>query len=156
PHNKKLLSKMPAVLAPPGVKTRQPFSTFYQVFVSGRALAGGRKPGAMPGMGMAGGAPGGPGMKGGAPGMPGMGMAGGAPGMGGGAGMGRPPGTPGGMQGGAPGGGPPGAGVAGAAVDTGPTAAFIKGEPTYLPASFVDGTSNTILIVEAGNSVPWT
>jgi hypothetical protein len=33
-HNKKLLSKMPKVFAPPGVKTRQPFSTFYQVFVS--------------------------------------------------------------------------------------------------------------------------
>lgn len=34
PHNKKLLSKMPAVYAPPGFKTREPFSTFYQVFVS--------------------------------------------------------------------------------------------------------------------------
>lgn len=33
-HNKRLLSKMPKVFAPPGVKTRQPFSTFYQVFVS--------------------------------------------------------------------------------------------------------------------------
>ncbi len=33
-HNKKLLSKMPAVYAPPGVKTREPFSTYYQIFVS--------------------------------------------------------------------------------------------------------------------------
>jgi hypothetical protein len=34
PHNKKLLSKMPNVFAPPGIKTRQLYSTFYQVFVS--------------------------------------------------------------------------------------------------------------------------
>lgn len=36
------------------------------------------------------------------------------------------------------------------------TAAFVKGEDTRFPASFTDGTSNTILIVEAGNAVPWT
>jgi RNA polymerase sigma factor (sigma-70 family) len=34
PNNKKLLSKMPAVFAPPGVKTPEPYTTFYQVFVS--------------------------------------------------------------------------------------------------------------------------
>lgn len=39
-HNKKLLSKMPSVYAPPGVKTQRPFSTFYQVFVSPQPKAG--------------------------------------------------------------------------------------------------------------------
>jgi uncharacterized protein DUF1559 len=34
PHNQKLLSKMPKVFAPPGIQTPEPFSTFYQVFVS--------------------------------------------------------------------------------------------------------------------------
>jgi hypothetical protein len=34
--------------------------------------------------------------------------------------------------------------------------AFVKGETTMFPASFVDGTSNIILIIEAGNPVPWT
>jgi RNA polymerase sigma factor (sigma-70 family) len=38
-HNKKLLHKMPQVYAPPGVKTGQPFLTYYQVFV-GDAPAG--------------------------------------------------------------------------------------------------------------------
>jgi hypothetical protein len=32
PHNRKLLSRMPAVYAAPGVKTREPHTTFYQVF----------------------------------------------------------------------------------------------------------------------------
>jgi hypothetical protein len=40
PHNKKLLSKMPSVYASPGVKTREPFSTFYQVFVSPKTKEG--------------------------------------------------------------------------------------------------------------------
>ncbi|HTU16591.1 MAG TPA: DUF1559 domain-containing protein, partial [Gemmataceae bacterium] len=40
PHNKKLLSKMPKVFAPPGIKARQPFSTFYQVFVSPKPTRG--------------------------------------------------------------------------------------------------------------------
>ncbi len=34
PNNQKLLSKMPTVFAPPGIQTSEPFSTFYQVFVS--------------------------------------------------------------------------------------------------------------------------
>jgi RNA polymerase sigma factor (sigma-70 family) len=34
PHNKKLLPRMPDVYAAPGVKLRQPFYTYYQVFVS--------------------------------------------------------------------------------------------------------------------------
>jgi hypothetical protein len=32
-HNKKLLAKMPKIYAPPGVKTKEPHTTFYQVFV---------------------------------------------------------------------------------------------------------------------------
>jgi hypothetical protein len=38
PHNKGLLEKMPKVYAPPGVKTREPYTTFYQVFVGGGAI----------------------------------------------------------------------------------------------------------------------
>ncbi len=37
-HNKKLLAKMPRAFAPVGIKTRQPNSTFYQVFVGPGAL----------------------------------------------------------------------------------------------------------------------
>jgi hypothetical protein len=37
PHNKKLLNKMPHVYAPPGVTTREPYTTFYQVFVGPHA-----------------------------------------------------------------------------------------------------------------------
>lgn len=36
------------------------------------------------------------------------------------------------------------------------TAAFVKGAATRFPVHFTDGTSNTILIIEAGNPVPWT
>jgi RNA polymerase sigma factor (sigma-70 family) len=71
PHNKKLLAKMPKVYAPPGVKTREPYTTFYQVFVGGGAI-------------------------------------------------------------------------------------FEKHQVARLPASIPDGTSNTILIAEAGAAVPWT
>jgi hypothetical protein len=70
PHNKKLLAKMPAVYAPPGTKTREPYMTFYQVFV-------------------------------------------------------------------------------------GPHAGFEKHRALHV-ANFTDGTSNTILIAEAGSPVPWT
>ncbi len=35
-------------------------------------------------------------------------------------------------------------------------AAFVKRWYTRFPAHFPDGTANTILIVEAGNAVPWT
>jgi hypothetical protein len=71
PNNKKLLDKMPKVYAAPGVKTREPYTTFYQVFV----------------------------------------------------GTGAP---------------------------------FQKHQTARFPASFPDGTSNTILIAEAGSAVPWT
>ncbi len=144
PHNKKLLSKMPAVFAPPGVKTRRPYSTFYQVFVSATASrdngapAGGAA-GMMPGRGAAGDMMQRP-LAGGRRQMPNMpGMPGGPPG-----GMGGPGGMPG-MP-------PPGGNIQPSIS----TAAFVKGEATRIPFSFPDGTANTILIVEAGNPVPWT
>jgi RNA polymerase sigma factor (sigma-70 family) len=87
PHNKKLLSKMPAVYAPPGVKTPQPYSTFYQVFVSPKPEDGHKA-----------------------------------------------------------------AEKGGSEIQ----AAFVQGESQIFPAHFPDGVSNTILIVEAGNAVPWT
>jgi hypothetical protein len=70
PHNKQLLKRMPHVYAPPGVRTQEPYATYYQVFV-------------------------------------------------------------------------------------GPHAAFEKHQALPI-SSFTDGTSNTILIVEAAHAVPWT
>jgi cell division protein FtsB len=64
----------------------------------------------------------------------------------------RPGGAGQGGPGGMPGGPPLGVG----APSSDSTAAFVKGEATRIPASFPDGTANTILIVEAGNPVPWT
>jgi RNA polymerase sigma factor (sigma-70 family) len=165
-HNRKLLSKMPAVYAPPGVKTQRPYSTFYQVFVSAGpfaegAMAGGAGGGAMAGMGGAG------------AGMPGKGsgpmqrMMGG-PGGAGAPGRVSPPRAAGpgggssrgqmmmmGMMGLGQGAPPGGAGSAGSGIEHFATA-FVKGQETHFPASFVDGTPNTILIIEAGNPVPWT
>jgi len=37
-HNKALLAKMPNVYAPPGIKTKEPNATFYQVFVGAGTL----------------------------------------------------------------------------------------------------------------------
>jgi hypothetical protein len=37
PHNKKLLSRMPRVYAPPGTTPQEPYTTFYQVFVGPHA-----------------------------------------------------------------------------------------------------------------------
>jgi RNA polymerase sigma factor (sigma-70 family) len=157
PHNRKLLSKMPALYAPPGVKTQRPYSTFYQVFVSPRPSGGGQPSGGPGGMPPPGAAPGGAG------GMQGMAAPGGAgrmQGMRGGPMGGGMRGMP--MQGmpgkgamrlpGGRAGGPVGA-AGGIAV---PVPAFVKGEATRFPASFVDGASTTILIIEAGNPVPWT
>jgi hypothetical protein len=70
-HNKTLLAKMPPVFTVPGVKTKEPYSTFYQVF-------------------------------------------------------------------------------------TGKEAIFWDGEVRKIPDAFKDGTSNTLLVVEAGEAVPWT
>jgi len=53
------------------------------------------------------------------------------------------------MKGGAAGTGASTAGVSNPAM-------FVKGEQALFPANISDGTSNTILIVEAGNAVPWT
>jgi RNA polymerase sigma factor (sigma-70 family) len=179
PHNRKLLSRMPAVFAPPGIKTQRPYSTFYQVFVSADPSAGSARPMGPAGMGGAGaggpmqGMPGGMGpMMGGMRGGPGvppggsgqmtkpassgaMRQGGGMPGQGrppGGAGMAPPGGGPGGGGPGGPGMMPPG----GVTLHSDPVPAFVKGEASIFPASFVDGTSNTILIIEAGNPVPWT
>jgi RNA polymerase sigma factor (sigma-70 family) len=88
PHNKKLLSKMPNVFAPPGMKTAQPFSTFYQVFVSPKRPM-----------------------------------------------VDNPNDQP---------------------AEFWISAGFRQGEQFRFPASFPDGTSNTILIVQAGRAVPWT
>jgi hypothetical protein len=41
-------------------------------------------------------------------------------------------------------------------VFVGPGTAFEKGQTIHFPASFTDGTSNTILIAEAARGVPWT
>ncbi len=82
PNNKKLLAQMPKLYAPVRGKTKQPYSTYYQVFVG--------------------------------------------------------PGAP--FQIAIPG---PGAGL------------FAARGPNY-PAAFSDGTSNTLLVVEAGEAVPWT
>lgn len=70
----------------------------------------------------------------------------------------------GGMTGGGGGSEPMGAGASGpassgagaAAASGGVTAVFVKGQSQRFPAHITDGTSNTVLIVEAGNAVPWT
>jgi hypothetical protein len=151
PHNRKLLSKMPAVYAPPGVKTQRPYSTYYQVFVSSGPSSGGAMAGMMPMMGGGGGGP---------PSMPaGQAPAGGPPGGRMGAGPDAQPSAGGaGGPGPIPMGGAGGMGAMGAAPAGGQHAntPFVKGEATRFPAGFPDGLSNTILIVEAGNPVPWT
>jgi RNA polymerase sigma factor (sigma-70 family) len=166
PHNKQLLSKMPAVFAPPGMKTRQPFSTYYQVFVSAGSPGRSGQPGAMGGgmgsmmqmMGRASAPSAGPG--GAQPPRGGGGKGGQPPAM---KGSGRPPKTGGAGGGSGPmpagGAGTPGGGEAAGAGIVGYAelvAAFVKGETAAWPAHFLDGTSNTILIIEAGHPVPWT
>jgi len=42
-HNKKLLSKMPAVYAPPGIKTKEKYTTFYRVFAGPGTVFEGKK-----------------------------------------------------------------------------------------------------------------
>jgi RNA polymerase sigma factor (sigma-70 family) len=137
PHNRKILeTQAPKVYAPVGRPAAAPLRTYYQVFVSaiprGRGAGGGPAPmGAMSG-GRLGGAT--------SP----------AP-MGGSGGMGASPNTAGAPMG-AGGGSAPGAADANWWI----TAAFVKGQVPRFPAHISDGTSNTILIVEAGNAVPWT
>jgi hypothetical protein len=70
-HNKKLLAKMPLLYAQPGTKTKEPYTTFYQVFV-------------------------------------------------------------------------------------GKDTPFVDGKAPRIPTTFTDGTSNTIMLVEAAEAVPWT
>jgi FtsZ-binding cell division protein ZapB len=94
---------MPKVYAPPGVTTRQPYSTFYQVFV------GKRPANAIPG-----------GFRGEGGGLAGVAGAGGE--------MGGP----------------------------GPPQPAFEEHTALSIVNIPDGTSNTILIVEAGKAVPWT
>jgi RNA polymerase sigma factor (sigma-70 family) len=168
PHNKELIARMPAVFAPVG-KTPRPHSTYFQyivgpeaIFSSHRLRAGSPafgSGGSGSGPGFPAGMPGGPG----GPGVPGMGGppgkgSGGPGGMGGrpGPGGGGPPSGMGvgfpGMPGGASGMGPPGGGGSTPAGMGGPPAGGLP----RIPASIPDGTSNTILVVEAGSPVVWT
>src|SRR5262245_14014333 len=175
PHNKKLIAKMPAVFAPvPGVKTKQPNSTFFQLLVGpGTVFEQMTYPLPGPGMMGPGAGMGGPPLGLGGPGGFGPGEGGsagpgtGAPDSGGG-------GTPGGRGGPlGPGGGPPGGGPGGPPMPGGaaPGTPRMPGMPMGGPAmgmagpaagrpptivSITDGTSNTILIAEGGAAVPWT
>ena len=42
-HNKKLLAQMPEIFAPPGIKTKEKYTTFYRVFVGPGAIFEGNK-----------------------------------------------------------------------------------------------------------------
>jgi RNA polymerase sigma factor (sigma-70 family) len=133
PHNKKLLAQMPRVFAPIGAKPRTAHSTFYQYVVGSEAVFTQWSAPKAPG--------GGAGPRPGASGGPGPNPSGAGSGPGPAAGAGAPEGA--GIGTGGPGGATtiPGAGPAGA---------------PRIPASIPDGTSNTLLIVEAGRAVPWT
>jgi RNA polymerase sigma factor (sigma-70 family) len=146
PHNKKLITQMPAVFAPVG-KTRVAHSTYFQYIVGPEAIfTSHRLPGSPAfGAGRPGSGPGGPGRPGGRSetGMPPTGAgSGGASGPAGGPGGGPGIGL-GSARGPAPGAGPPGGpGMSGPSL------------PRLL--SIIDGASNTILLVEAGSPVVWT
>jgi RNA polymerase sigma factor (sigma-70 family) len=155
PHNKKLLAALPSTYAPVGADYKETDRTYYQAIVgTGAAWEPGQKKAGPPGMGPMG--PG-PGAGGGAAGMPGRGQPRTeeqeAPGAGGGAPGGGPlpaagSARPGGFTGGPPGGRPAGPGG---------TAPASPGVSLGLPLmAFTDGTSNTILVVEAARPVPWT
>jgi RNA polymerase sigma factor (sigma-70 family) len=145
PHNRKLLeTSVPKVYAPVGKTDIPRWRTYYQVFVSSPSAGQGGGAGMMGGAGPGGG-PMGAGSGGG---MGSMIPGGGAPSAGG---SGGPPGGSGAMM------------MKGGAADRGAPmaeisypAAFVKGVQVPFPVHFTDGTSNTILIVEAGNAVPWT
>ncbi len=151
PHNRKLMeTNVPKVYAPVGKTDTPRWRTYYQVFVS--TPSGGQGGGS----GMSGGAAGSSQPMGGGSGAGGiMGVppgSSGAPPVGGSS---RPHGTgdaPMGM--GMMGGRAPGSGAPRVTISN--PAAFVKGQQAQFPAFFTDGTSNTILIVEAGNAVPWT
>jgi hypothetical protein len=142
PHNRKLLeTNVPKVYVPVGKTDTPRWKTYYQVFVSTPSAGKGGQAAMMGGAGP-----------------------GDAP-MGGGSGGGPPGGSAptAGGRGALPGGnaatmmkmmGAFGTGAPMAEISY--PAAFVKGQGVPFPAHFTDGTSNTILIVEAGNAVPWT
>jgi RNA polymerase sigma factor (sigma-70 family) len=144
PHNKKLLARMPRVFAPVSAKPRRPHSTFFQLLVGPGAMFTAYSWPAIPG---GGGTPAGAGE--GAVGLPGTDIPGGSrPGTGPG---GLPGGSPGSMSPGMPGSGgrmmmPGGSGMGADGMSSGP--------PRMM--HIFDGTANTIMLVEAGDLVPWT
>jgi RNA polymerase sigma factor (sigma-70 family) len=133
PHNKKLLAKMPAVFRVRGLQAPDATSTFYQVIVGNGCVFEEPRPGD-------GGGPGG---------VVGTGDVGGAVAPVGPAppGIGGPPGIglPGASGPAAPGFGPPGFGP--------PARGAARG---IRLVDILDGTSNTLLLVEGESDVPWT
>jgi hypothetical protein len=147
PHNRKLMEdNVPKVYAPVGKTGIPRWRTYYQVFVSAPSDGQGGGAGMMGGAGP-GGAPMGAGSGGGMRDQPRGGS--GAPAAGGSGGPHGPGDAPMMMRG-----APTGMGASTPSVSY--PAAFVKGQGVRFPAHFTDGTSNTILIVEAGNAVPWT
>jgi Protein of unknown function (DUF1559) len=127
PHNKKLLAKMPAVFRVPGLQARDAATTFYQVIVGNGCVFEEPRPSDAAGAG----------------GLPGTGEGGAAPGVG-----------PAGPIGGAPPGfGPPGAAAPGAPGFGPPARPAARG---IRWVDILDGTSNTLLLVEGESDVPWT
>jgi RNA polymerase sigma factor (sigma-70 family) len=159
-HNKKLLAQMPAVYRIPGQKEKN--STLYQVFVGpstiferpGRAGGGGSMaPSSGGGAGTGNPAAGGS--------TPATGDGGGAGGSAGGAGLSSTPATSGAGSGDLTTGDdePDEGGAPGAAAAGSGTGAQRRGSPLnrgLRMADIVDGTSNTLLVVEGGSAVPWT
>jgi RNA polymerase sigma factor (sigma-70 family) len=159
PHNKKLLARMPKVFGPV-VKNHPRYSTFYQYVVGPEAVftrwTGQPAPRPGGGTGFGGGMRGTTGYGGGVPPgiIPGGGGRPGSGGAGMGAGSGGPPG--GGSAGMRPAGPGGMSGMGGTGGMAGMPPAGAGDERVRIPASIPDGTSNTLLIVEAGKAVPWT
>lgn len=129
-HNKKLLERMPKTYLIPGQKEKT--ATYYQVFVGESTIferrnAGGAEGGSTPA------------------GLGGASGGGGATGPGSGGASSQPVGTP-------PGGG--GDAQAGAAATTATDSGVVQRGLRI--SDIIDGTSNTLLVVEGGSPVPWT
>jgi hypothetical protein len=147
-HNKKLLDKMPDIFRVPGQKDKS--GTYYQVFVGESTMFEQLKGGARGGAGAGGGA-GGPGTS--AP--AGGGSSAGAPG-----GENNDSGAGSSAQSTEPGSAPGKARrvrplATGGAAGVGEQPAGTQSRGVRI-ADIVDGTSNTIMIIEGGSTVPWT